>query len=215
MFDIAWTEILIVATIAIIVVGPKELPGMLRAFGKTFSQVRRTAREFQSTFNDALRDAERQAGLDEVRKDIQSVDPTKDLRKGISDAKKALGGKITDPSKTETSNAPEGDPQKSDAQTPRAEKPEADKPAVTEAKVDAVVPLKPATDDAATTPVDTKLAATPTPAPTPEPAATPDEAAQAAPATAKQSPVAKAPKLAPTTDEPDAAPRAAAGADRR
>ncbi len=99
MFDVAWTEILVVAVIAIIVVGPKELPGMLRAFGKTFGQVRRTAREFQSTFNDALREAERQANLDEVRKDLDSVrsmDPTKALRKGIDDTKRQLSGKIGD-----------------------------------------------------------------------------------------------------------------------
>lgn len=97
MFDVSWTEILVVAVIAIIVVGPKELPGMLRAFGKTFGQVRRTAREFQSTFNDALREAERQANLDDVRKDIDSVrgmDPTKALRKGLDDTKKSLSGKI-------------------------------------------------------------------------------------------------------------------------
>ncbi len=99
MFDIAWTELLVVAVIAIIVVGPKELPSMLRAFGKTFGQVRRTAREFQSTFNDALREAERQAGLDDVKKDLSAVskiDPAKDLRKSLSDTKKALGEKVTD-----------------------------------------------------------------------------------------------------------------------
>ena len=70
---------------------------MLRAFGKTFGQVRRTAREFQSTFNDALREAERQANLEDVRKDIDSVrsmDPTKDLRKGLDDTKRQLSGKI-------------------------------------------------------------------------------------------------------------------------
>ena len=72
---------------------------MLRAFGKTFGQVRRTAREFQSTFNDALREAERQAGLDDVKKDIEQVakiDPTRDLKKTLSDTKKALGDKVGD-----------------------------------------------------------------------------------------------------------------------
>lgn len=97
MFDIAWTEILLIAVLAIIVVGPKELPGMLRAFGKTFGQVRRTAREFQSTFNDALREAERQANIDEVKKDIQSIrdlDPTKDVRDTLADTKASLSGKL-------------------------------------------------------------------------------------------------------------------------
>jgi sec-independent protein translocase protein TatB len=99
VFDIAWTELLIVAMIAIIVVGPKELPGMLRAFGKTFGQVRRTAREFQNTFNDALREAERSARLDEVKKDLDSVrkiDPASDLKKGLDDAKASLDEKVAD-----------------------------------------------------------------------------------------------------------------------
>ncbi|MEM9224069.1 MAG: Sec-independent protein translocase protein TatB [Pseudomonadota bacterium] len=102
MFDIAWTEILLVAVIAILVVGPKELPGMLRAFGKTFGQVRRTAREFQSTFNDALREAERQASLDDVKKDldaVRSIDPTKDVRKGLMQAQNALKETVTDEAK--------------------------------------------------------------------------------------------------------------------
>jgi sec-independent protein translocase protein TatB len=99
VFDIAWTEILLIAVIAILVVGPKELPGMLRAFGKTFGQVRRTARDFQNTFNDALREAERQAKLDEVKKDldsVRSIDPTADLRKGLDETKKSLDGKVDD-----------------------------------------------------------------------------------------------------------------------
>jgi sec-independent protein translocase protein TatB len=99
VFDIAWTELLIVAVIAVIVVGPKELPGMLRAFGKTFSQVRRTAREFQSTFDEALRDAERQAKLDEVKKDldeVRKIDPSRDLKKGLDEAKASLDDKVDD-----------------------------------------------------------------------------------------------------------------------
>lgn len=99
MFDIAWTELLVVAVIAIIVVGPKELPAMLRAFGKAFSQVRRTAREFQSTFNDALREAERQAALDDVKKEfdeVRKLDPSKDLRKGLDETKRAIDGRVGD-----------------------------------------------------------------------------------------------------------------------
>ena len=99
MFDIAWTELLVVAVIAIIVVGPKELPGMLRAFGKTFGQVRRTAREFQSTFNDALREAEREAGMDEVRKNLDGVknmNPAKDLSKSLNETKAALDKTVSE-----------------------------------------------------------------------------------------------------------------------
>ncbi|MEM6499348.1 MAG: Sec-independent protein translocase protein TatB [Pseudomonadota bacterium] len=69
MFDFGWSELLIVGVVAILVVGPRELPGMLRAFGKTIGQVRRMAGEFQTQFNDALKDAD----LDEVRQGIESV----------------------------------------------------------------------------------------------------------------------------------------------
>lgn len=63
MFDIGWTELLLVAVVAIVVVGPKELPDMLRNLGRGMRAVRRMASDFQGQFNDALKEAE----LDEVR----------------------------------------------------------------------------------------------------------------------------------------------------
>ena len=133
MFDIAWTELLVVAVIAIIVVGPKELPGMLRAFGKTFGQVRKMSREFQSTFSDALREAERQVNLDEVKRDMASVgklDPTKDLRKELSDTKQALSGKVGDARTPAPDVVPlkgaealREEPKPGDAPKPRSEEP--------------------------------------------------------------------------------------------
>lgn len=86
MFDIGWTELLVVATVAIIVVGPKDLPRMLRTLGRTMGQVRRMSNEFRRQFDDALRDAERSAGLDETRKDIQAMakaNPLKDIQKDL------------------------------------------------------------------------------------------------------------------------------------
>lgn len=96
--DISWTELMVVAMVAIIVVGPKELPGMLRSVGKIFGQVRRTAREFQGTFNEALREAERQASLDDVKKELDEVrriDPTKDLRSTVNAAQKDLNAAVS------------------------------------------------------------------------------------------------------------------------
>ncbi|MGX1100385.1 Sec-independent protein translocase protein TatB [Amorphus sp. MBR-141] len=80
MFDIGWTEILVVAVVAILVVGPKELPSMLMTFGRTVGRMRRMANEFQSQFNDVLREAERQADVGDIRKElaaVTSLDPTK------------------------------------------------------------------------------------------------------------------------------------------
>lgn len=73
MFDIGWTELLMVAVVAILVVGPKDLPRMLRSFGNTIGGLRRMASEFQGQFNEALREAEQQAGLDEAKKSMSGL----------------------------------------------------------------------------------------------------------------------------------------------
>jgi sec-independent protein translocase protein TatB len=89
MFDIAWTELLVIAVIAILVVGPKDLPRALRAVGRWTGKVKQMAREFQSQFNEALREAE----IESVRKDIESVgkiDPLDDVRKEVAAADKSL-----------------------------------------------------------------------------------------------------------------------------
>ncbi|GAA0589681.1 Sec-independent protein translocase protein TatB [Paenochrobactrum glaciei] len=63
MLDIGWSEILVIAVVMIVVVGPKDLPKMLRAFGKATSRMRTTANEFKRQFDDALKEAE----LDDVK----------------------------------------------------------------------------------------------------------------------------------------------------
>lgn len=94
MFDIGWTELVVVACVAILVVGPKDLPGMLRTFGKTVGSLRRMAGDFQRQFNDALKDAEQSAGLDEVRK-ATAFKPLEDARKSAesfqNSVKKSVG----------------------------------------------------------------------------------------------------------------------------
>ena len=54
MFDIGWTEMLVIAIVMIVVVGPKDLPRMLRTFGKTTAKLRAMAGDFQKQFNEAL-----------------------------------------------------------------------------------------------------------------------------------------------------------------
>ncbi len=83
MLDIGWTELLVIAVILIVVVGPKDLPPMIRAFGKMTSRLRRTAGEFRAQFDEALREAE----LDDLRKsveDVRSLNPTNALRDAIN-----------------------------------------------------------------------------------------------------------------------------------
>jgi sec-independent protein translocase protein TatB len=80
MFDLSWTELLIVAVVAIIVVGPKDLPRALRGVGRWTGKARRMARDFRRQFDEALREAE----LDTIKKDVESIgkiDPVADLRK--------------------------------------------------------------------------------------------------------------------------------------
>ncbi|MBZ8132556.1 Sec-independent protein translocase protein TatB [Afifella sp. IM 167] len=100
MFDIGWTEIAVIAGVAIIVVGPKDLPGMLRTVGRTMGQVRRTANDFKRQFDDALRDAERQADLEDTKKTLQSIskmNPLADLKKDVESAVNTPAGKSAKP----------------------------------------------------------------------------------------------------------------------
>ena len=88
MFDIGGFELLVIATVLIVVVGPKDLPPMLRAFGRTMSKVRAMAADFRSQFDDALREAE----LDEVRKtvaDVRGLDPRRAIREEMEPLRKA------------------------------------------------------------------------------------------------------------------------------
>jgi len=83
MFDIGWGELLVIAVVAIVVIGPKDLPAALRAFGRFTGKMKRMAREFQGQFNEALREAE----LDDIQrqvKDIGRIDPLADLRKDLT-----------------------------------------------------------------------------------------------------------------------------------
>jgi sec-independent protein translocase protein TatB len=69
MLDMSWGEILVIGAVALIVIGPKDLPKALRTVGQMTTKIRRMAGEFQSQFNEAMREAE----LDEVRKQVSDI----------------------------------------------------------------------------------------------------------------------------------------------
>ena len=78
MLDIGWSELLIIAIVMIVVVGPKDLPKMLRAFGKATARMRSTANEFRNQFNEALKEAE----LEDVKNivdEARKLDPRSKL----------------------------------------------------------------------------------------------------------------------------------------
>ncbi|SFT70928.1 Sec-independent protein translocase protein TatB [Mesorhizobium sp. YR577] len=88
MFDIGWTEMLVIAVVMIVVVGPKDLPRMLRTFGKTTAKLRTMAGDFQKQFNEALKEAE----LDDVKKsvdELRSLNPTAEIKKQLNPFEKA------------------------------------------------------------------------------------------------------------------------------
>ncbi|HEY3793530.1 MAG TPA: Sec-independent protein translocase protein TatB, partial [Bradyrhizobium sp.] len=58
MFDISWSEFLLIGVVALIVIGPKELPGVLRTLGQYTRKVRGMAADFQNQFQEAMREAE-------------------------------------------------------------------------------------------------------------------------------------------------------------
>ncbi len=72
MFDLAWSELLVVGLVAVLVLGPKELPTAMRTLAKAIRKVRNLGSEFQGHFNEMLREAE----LDEVRKQVQKFSQT-------------------------------------------------------------------------------------------------------------------------------------------
>src|SRR6266850_3016278 len=58
MFDIGWSELVVIAVVALIAIGPKELPGVLRMVGQWMAKARKMASEFQGQFQEAMREAE-------------------------------------------------------------------------------------------------------------------------------------------------------------
>lgn len=69
MLDIGWSELLVIGIVALVVVGPKDLPRMFHTLGRFTAKLRSMAREFSSAMNDAARET----GLDEMRRDMSDV----------------------------------------------------------------------------------------------------------------------------------------------
>jgi sec-independent protein translocase protein TatB len=112
MFDLSWTELLVIAVVAIIVVGPKDLPRALRAIGRWTGKAKRMARDFQNQFNEALREAE----LDTIKKEVESVgkiDPMADMRKEVREIEAGLKPNAT----KKASKKPAADPEMAELAT--------------------------------------------------------------------------------------------------
>lgn len=69
MFDLGWSELLLVAVLAIVFIGPKDLPRVMRTLGQYVGKARAMAREFQNSFEDLARESE----LEELRKQVADL----------------------------------------------------------------------------------------------------------------------------------------------
>jgi sec-independent protein translocase protein TatB len=89
MFDIGWSELVVIGIVALIAIGPKELPGVLRMVGQWMTKIRRMAAEFQGQFQEAMREAEMadlKKQVDEMTTaatDLTNFDPMESVRKEI------------------------------------------------------------------------------------------------------------------------------------
>jgi len=120
MFDIGWSEIAVIAVVALIVIGPKDLPGVLRTVGIWVRKARMMAREFQGHVDDMIREAEledvrRQANelrnLNIGREVEKAIDPTGSLRD-------AFNPNVTSTSQTGTSQTASSSGTETTAVTP-------------------------------------------------------------------------------------------------
>ncbi|MFM2042264.1 MAG: Sec-independent protein translocase protein TatB [Pseudomonadota bacterium] len=101
MFDIGWPELLVIGLVALIVIGPKDLPRVLHTVGKWVRKARSLARDFQSSVDEMVREAE----LEDLRKQVQqakslnlkdqiadTLDPKRELRDTLTFDDLAIGG---------------------------------------------------------------------------------------------------------------------------
>ncbi|WP_309085399.1 Sec-independent protein translocase protein TatB [Chelativorans sp.] len=88
MLELGWSEILVIAIVLIVVVGPKDLPRVLRSFGRTTAKMRTMAGDFRRQFDEALREAE----LEDVKglaQDLKKFDPRSEIRKHLTPLEQA------------------------------------------------------------------------------------------------------------------------------
>ncbi len=204
MLDIGWTELLVIAVILIVVVGPKDLPPMIRAFGKMTKRLRQTAGEFRAQFDEALREAE----LDDLKNsvnDIRSLNPANTIRETLNPLRQ-MGQEIKSDlersTRLDSKPAPLDDGYEDNSILPDmpfglGEPPEELKPVVQQ-------PVAPA---AAAQPTSPAPAAPAAPAATAAPA---PAAAAAAPAVAATAPATSTPAAAPVVAKKTAARQSAA-----
>jgi sec-independent protein translocase protein TatB len=127
MFDIGWSEFAVIAVVALIAIGPKELPGVLRMVGQWIGKARRMAAEFQGQFQEAMREAEMadlKKSFDEVKQaasGLTSGDVMTSLHRDVTSAlgvddKPAASAETVPSSPEQIASSPEQTPSSGSAQ---------------------------------------------------------------------------------------------------
>ncbi len=189
MFDIGWGEMVVIGIVALIAIGPKELPTVLRTMGQWMGKIRRMAGEFQGQFQEAMREAEiadlkkqfddAANSVTSAASGVTSFDPLAETRKEVESALDFHSDAGSKPAATPA-----------DASTPAATPADAQLPAETAPVTLDLPPPEPA-------PLDPELAPQ-----APQPAA--EGVQQSAPSVA-QPPAPQPPAAQPPAAQPPAA----------
>ncbi|MGB9368917.1 MAG: Sec-independent protein translocase protein TatB [Xanthobacteraceae bacterium] len=108
MFDISWGKLVIIGVVALLVIGPKELPAVLRQLGQWMTKIRRMAAEFQGQFQDAMREAEMadlKKQFDDTTSSIKSTFDTTEIKNELEKMIQDPAAVSTPPSSTATAPA--------------------------------------------------------------------------------------------------------------
>lgn len=90
MFDVGWSELLVIGAVALIVVGPKELPALLRTVGKYLGMIKRQANEFRAQFDEAIRESE----VTSVKQEFEDLGSS--LQGDLTEVERSLQGEMDD-----------------------------------------------------------------------------------------------------------------------
>jgi len=113
MFDLTSSKLLILAVVALIVVGPKDLPALMRTIGRYVGMIRRQANEFRAQFEDAMRESE----LSDLKKEVEQLgeeargtlhETSSAVESHMSDVTREMNGQLSDTDRPSTSNAEPG-----------------------------------------------------------------------------------------------------------
>ena len=118
MFDISWTEFLLIGIVALIVIGPKELPGVMRTMGQWTRKLRSMASDFQHQFQEAMREAEMtdlKKQVDDMAHDIKNYDPLQGVRTDVEAIGRDVESSLGAPAPATESSLPEATAQLADS----------------------------------------------------------------------------------------------------